>query len=130
MENRGPKMGSRNWPKSGIFRGLSHFLGHPFFGSSRILSVKRQAMNTPPIRVSGFDCRRGHLSKKGFGIGLGGWGLSTLTKETGVPNPDLSIVTVKSTWGRGPGVPKPLKMTHFRVFLDPFLDPYYITLIF
>ena len=23
---------------------------------------------------------------------------------------------------RGPGVPEPLKMTHFRVFWDPFLD--------
>ena len=70
-------------------------------------------MNTPPIRVSGFDCRRGHLSKKGFGVGLGGWGII---------NPDSG--------NRGPGVPEPLKMTHFRVFLDPFLDPLFYYLIF
>ena len=33
-----------------IVRGWSHFLVHGFWGSSRISSVKRQAMNTPPIR--------------------------------------------------------------------------------
>ena len=48
-----------------IVRGWSHFLVHGFWGSSRISSVKRQAMNTPSLQtgpLDQFDCRRGDLS--------------------------------------------------------------------
>ena len=61
--------GSKSGPPSDSYcSGLSHFLVHGFWGSSRISSVKRRAMNISHPRA------RVQFGLKGVGVGLGGWG--------------------------------------------------------